>query len=160
MKSLLAALLVWALVTPALAGHGVPTAINKNDVVSMQVLDDSELTRIALLVEQEYNRLSTLPRQYSFPLMTEIAVVSGETAETVRFACNCLGYTSMENRQLHAVVALLGVSNMTKLAIFAHEFTHVMQWQSGTWEAMPSEILEMEAALVEQRVMLRWALSR
>jgi hypothetical protein len=160
MKSLLAAIVVIVLAAPlAFASHAVPKAVNENDVISMQVLDDPELTRVALLVEQEYNRISGLPMKYSFPLMMEVAVVAGETAEVVRFSCNCLGYTQMENRELHAVVALVGVSNLTKLAIFAHEFTHVMQHRSGTWGAFPSELLEMEAALVEQRVMLRWALS-
>src|SRR5574341_740045 len=134
--------------TISVAEHGIPEAVVEGDIVSVRVADDPELATIAKLVEQEYNRLSTSPVKYQFPMDLSVAIISGQTARSVGEECECIGRTAFQDSQLHGVFVLLGISNYGKLDIVAHEFTHVMQQQAGLLKAMPRELAEDEAEVI------------
>jgi hypothetical protein len=159
-KWIVSLLLSVLLTTPAFAIHGIPNEVVEGDIQSYRVVDNPELARLALIVEEEYNKTSGLSEKFSFPVDIMVSVISGRTAKLVSAECECAGRTAYKDRAMHGLFVILGVTNMSEYDIFAHEFTHIMQLQAGVVITLPTSLLEAEAELIRQRAMLRFTLNQ
>ena len=119
---------------------GVSFTVKESRVVLVETSPEYKV--LSLMVESLYeNHISN--SQSSMPSNLEIRFIEGQHGQEFMNWCGCIG---LFNPSLpHMVFVIPNGDGVETSRIVAHEFVHVIQYQSGRLNTLPDELAEMEA---------------